>query len=109
MADNRRSLSVLGFCQRAKDLLVSNQADFVRFVLAGQDPDGTQACIDPVFNRVAPDDQLVAIRDYEVFLLTKSFCFLSDTLRRTSNEVDEVAKESDNNLTEDSKPSTRHL
>lgn len=68
MADNRRSLSVQEFCQRAKDLLASNQAEFVQFVLTGQDTDGTQACIDPVFNRVVPDDHVVAVRDYDSLL-----------------------------------------
>ena len=68
MGDNRISLSVLEFCQRAKDLLASNQADFVQFVLAGQDLDGTQACIDPVLNRVTPDEHIAVVRDYDSLL-----------------------------------------
>ena len=79
MADDRISMSVLEFWQRAKDLLASDQADFVQFVLTGQDPDGTQACIDPIFNRVAPDSQLVAIRDYDSLLGISSRILLVDT------------------------------
>ena len=72
-------MNVLQFCQRAKDLLASNQSDFVQFVLTGQDPDGTQACIDPIFNRVTPDSHLVAIRDYDSFLGISSRILLVDT------------------------------
>ena len=64
-------MSVLKFCQRAKDLLASNQLPStlrIKFARTGQNSDGTQACIDPVFNRVAPDHRLVAIRDYDSLL-----------------------------------------
>jgi hypothetical protein len=66
--DNRKSMSLHQFCQRAKALLSHDQADFVRFVLTGQDDDGVQACIDPVYNRVTPDDSLEIIRDYDSVL-----------------------------------------
>ena len=95
MADNRRSISVLQFCQRAKDLLASNQADFVQFVLTGQDPDGSQACIDPIFNRVAPDSHPVAIRDYDSLLGISSQILLVDTnlvVHPISNHEDTLSK-----------------
>jgi hypothetical protein len=66
--DNRKSMSLFGFCQRAKALLSLDQGDFVRFVLTGQDTDGRQACIDPVYNRVTQDDSLEIIRDYDSLL-----------------------------------------
>lgn len=68
--DNRTSMSVLEFCQRAKELLRFNQEDFVRFVLTGQDIDDTQACIDPIRNRVTEDqfDRLHLTRDYDSLL-----------------------------------------
>ena len=68
--DNRISMSVLEFCQRAKDLLQNDQADFVRFTLTGQDTDGTQACIDPIRNRLAAHEyeRLKCTRDYDSLL-----------------------------------------
>jgi uncharacterized protein (DUF1778 family) len=66
--DNLTSFSLRQFCHRAKDLLSHDQTGFVRFVLTGQDTDGRQACVDPVHNRVTPDDSLRILRDYDSLL-----------------------------------------
>lgn len=88
--DDRRSLSLLEFCQRAKELLSINQPDFVRFVLTGRDTDGTQACIDPILNRVPQDHPLEIIRDYD------SLLGISKTIRvQASITVYPVAKRED--------------
>lgn len=62
------SKSLLEFCERAKHLLAVDQGDFVRYVLTKQDSDDTQTRIDPIVNRVSPDDVLTGFRDYDSLL-----------------------------------------
>ena len=68
--DNRISMSLLDFCQRSKALLQYDQTDFVRFVLTGQDVDGTQICIDPIRNRLTEGQygRMRCTRDYDSLL-----------------------------------------
>lgn len=85
--DRRISMTLCQFCRRAKDLLSLSQTSFVRFVLTGEDTDGSQACIDPVFNHVTPNHQLHINRDYDSLL---GFC--SDILVDTNITVYPVLK-----------------
>jgi len=66
--DYRPSLSLNQFCRRAKELLNSDQTDFVQFVLTGRDSDGTQAYVDPILNFVGPENRLDVKRDYDSLL-----------------------------------------
>lgn len=63
-----QSLTLRQFCRRAKDLLDIDTDDFVRFVLTGEDADGSRPFVDPILNRVARDDDLSMIRDYDSLL-----------------------------------------
>ena len=88
--DNRISMSLRQFCRRAKYLLSLDQTGFVNFVLTGQDTDGSQACIDPVFNRVTEDYRLHINRDYDSLL---GIC--DDILINTNLTVYPVSKLND--------------
>jgi hypothetical protein len=66
--DDRISMSLHQFCRRAKDLLSLDQTAFVCFLLTGQDTDGSQACIDPIINRVTRHSRLHINRDYDSLL-----------------------------------------
>jgi hypothetical protein len=63
-----RSMTLRQFCRRAKDLLNSNQTDFIRFVLTGKDTDGSQLFMDPILNRITSESSLNFIRDYDSLL-----------------------------------------
>lgn len=94
-ADGRISLSLLEFCQQAKMLLDADQtADFVRFVITGKDVNGSQACIDPVINRVTQDHPLEILRDYDSLLgISKTIQVKSDiTVYPVAKQEDTLTK-----------------
>jgi len=66
--DNRISMKLRQFCHQAKDLLSRDQTAFVSFVLTGKDADGSQACVDPIFNRLSSNHRLRTYRDYDSVL-----------------------------------------
>jgi hypothetical protein len=78
--NNRSSLSINQFCRRAKELLGLDQPDFVRFILTGRDSDGSQACVDPIFNFVEPEDPITVRRDYDSLLGICESIMVDDSL-----------------------------
>jgi hypothetical protein len=88
--DNIRSTTLRDFCRRAKDLLNLDSTAFVRYVLTGKDTDGSQACIDPILNRITHEDSLNFIRDYDSLL-----GFSSHVRLKTSLDVYPVPKNED--------------
>jgi len=65
--DDITNLSVLQFCDYAKQLLSIDQGDFVRFVLLGRN-DGLQAYIDAIRNRLEDQEDIRVGRDYDSLL-----------------------------------------